>query len=86
MEMNVIEQHPKKLIAEFRGADHTLCNALKTELYNDEQVKTAAYSINHPLVGVPKFIIETKGKDPKKALAEAAKRVVAKTTKIKKFA
>ena len=84
MEMNVIEERPKKLVAEFEGADHTLCSALKTELYSDDQVKTAAYSINHPLVGVPRFIVETKGKDPKKALAEAAKRLAAKAAKIKK--
>ena len=84
MEIHVIEQHPEKIIAEMRGTDHTLCNALKTELYNDQKVKIAAYSVSHPLVGVPKFIVETKGKDPKKALSEAAKRVAEKTAKIKK--
>ncbi|MBD3209061.1 hypothetical protein GF367_01425, partial [Candidatus Woesearchaeota archaeon] len=35
-----------------------------------------AYNIDHPLIGIPKFIIETKGKtEPKKALTNACNRL-----------
>ena len=76
MEFNVVEELPKKLVAEIRGADHTLCNVLKMGLYGDKHVRTAAYSIKHPLVGVPTFIIETDGAvKPKDALVDAVSRL-----------
>lgn len=75
MEIHVIEKSAKKMIFTIKGADHTLCNPLKRELYNDESVKNASYTIEHPLVRVPKFIIETSGKEPEKALIDAAKRL-----------
>jgi DNA-directed RNA polymerase subunit L len=61
MEINVLEEKAKRLVFELKGEDHTLCNALREELWNDKSVTVAAYNINHPLVGVPKFIIETNG-------------------------
>ena len=85
MELNVLEDSPKNFIAEFKGADHTLCNALKTELWNNKHVKVATYSISHPLVGVPKFIVETDGEvKPRKALADAASKLAETAAKLKK--
>ncbi|MBW3015031.1 DNA-directed RNA polymerase subunit L [Candidatus Woesearchaeota archaeon] len=76
MELKVIEEGKNRLIVEIQGEDHTFCNALKKELWNDSHVKAAGYNISHPLVGEPRIIVETDGKvDPKKALAEAAKRL-----------
>lgn len=75
MEINVIEEKKNKLIFELKGSSHTLCNALKDELLNDSNVKIATYSIRHPLVGEPKFIVETDGVDPRKALTAAADRL-----------
>ena len=74
MEINVIEDKKNKIIFELEGATHTFCNLLKDELQNDDNVKVATYSIAHPLVGKPKFIVESSG-DAKKALTEAAKRI-----------
>jgi DNA-directed RNA polymerase subunit L len=62
------------MVFELRGTDHTFCNALKQELWNDETVKVAAYNIAHPLVGVPKFIVESSG-DVKEALLGASSRL-----------
>ncbi len=76
MEIHVLEKSSKKMVFTIKGADHTLCNPLKKELYNDEEVKNASYTIEHPLIRIPKFIVETKGKkDPVKALIDAAKRL-----------
>ncbi|MFH1174531.1 MAG: DNA-directed RNA polymerase subunit L [archaeon] len=76
METVVLEKTKKKLVFELKGADHTLCGALKQELYNDKAVKVATYSMSHPLTRIPKLIIETDGtKSPAKALIDAAKRI-----------
>jgi DNA-directed RNA polymerase subunit L len=74
MELNVLESKKHRIVFELRGADHTFCNALKQELWNDESIKVAAYNINHPLVGVPKFIVESTT-DAKAALLEASARL-----------
>ena len=44
-------------------------------MWNDNHVKAAGYNIEHPLVGVPHIIVETDGKDPKKAMIDAAGRL-----------
>ena len=75
MEIKVLEQKKNKLIIELKGETHSFCNALKKELWNDKHIKAAGYNIEHPLVGVPQIIIETDGKDPKKALIDAAGRL-----------
>ena len=76
MEIKVLEEDDSKLRFELVGEGHTLCNALREELWNDEHVKYAAYAIKHPLIGVPEFIVETDGKkSPRKALTDAAKRL-----------
>lgn len=75
MELVVLEKKKNRLVFELPGADHTFCNALKTELWNDEDVKVATYAIKHPLLAVPKFIVETKKGDAKDALLGASARL-----------
>ncbi len=75
MELKVLEQKKQRFVFELAGADHTLCNAIKTELLLDGDVKLATYAIKHPLIPMPKFIIETKGKDAMKALLDASSRL-----------
>ncbi|GIU69717.1 MAG: DNA-directed RNA polymerase subunit L [Candidatus Woesearchaeota archaeon] len=75
MEIKVIEKSKKKIIFDLIGADHTFSNALKKELWNDKNVKVSAYNIQHPLIGIPRIIVETEDKEPEKALIDAAKRL-----------
>ena len=75
MEINVVEKSKKRLVFDLKGADHTFSNALKKELWNDKSIKISAYSIEHPLLGLPRFILETDDKDPSKALTDAVKRL-----------
>jgi DNA-directed RNA polymerase subunit L len=85
MEINILEEKSKKLVFELKGENHTLCNALREELWNDKAVTVSAYNISHPLVGVPKFIIETDGeKEPKKALKDAIARLKKKNADLAK--
>ncbi len=75
MEIDVLDEKKDKIIFELKGTSHTLCNALKNELQNDSHVKVATYAVKHPLVNVPKMIVETDGANPRKVVADAAKRL-----------
>ena len=75
MELNVLEDSKNKLVVEIKGEGHALCNALKSELWKNKKVNIAGYNIAHPLVGVPKLVIETDSGKPKDALVDAAKKV-----------
>jgi DNA-directed RNA polymerase subunit L len=75
MELKVIESTKKKLVFDLVGADHTFSGALKKELWNDKAIKISAYNVEHPLIGVPRFIVETDDKDPQKVLIDAVKRL-----------
>ncbi len=83
MEINILEDKKNKLIFEIKGEDHTISNMLRKELWTDSHVKAAAYNIDHPLVGQPKFILQTDGEDPRKVLQAAAKRIQKQLAKFK---
>ncbi|MFA6889146.1 MAG: DNA-directed RNA polymerase subunit L [Candidatus Woesearchaeota archaeon] len=74
MKVTVLEQKKNKLHLEI-DADHTLCNILKKELWNDKDVHVSGYYTEHIQVGSPRFIIETTDKDPIDALRDAIKRL-----------
>lgn len=73
MEINVLEESKNRLVVELKGESHSFCNALKAEMWNNKKVKVTGYNIAHPLVGIPKLIIETDSGDPKKILVDAVK-------------
>lgn len=73
MELSVVEETPKRLVFEIKGQGHTLCNILKSKLWANKHVKVATYNIAHPLVGVPRMIVETDGEGkPRKVVGDAA--------------
>ena len=85
MEIKILDDKKNKLIIEVKGADHTLCNALKAELWNDKHVKIATYSIRHPQISLPQIIVETDGEEsPKNALINAVERLHKANAKFKK--
>lgn len=76
MDIVIKEQSKRRLIFELVGSTHTICNILKEELWNDKNVTVAAYNIDHPLIGTPRFIIETTSpQEPVKALKDAIARL-----------
>tara|TARA_Y100000310_G_C20379027_1_gene667147 strand:+ start:210 stop:479 length:270 start_codon:yes stop_codon:yes gene_type:complete len=86
MEFKVLEESKTKLVFQLIGETHTFCNLLKNELQNVKGVEIATYRIDHPLVGVPQFLIETKGVEPKKALQSALKAIKKNAEEFKKEA
>lgn len=71
MELKVLEESGKRMVFELEGESHSFCNALKEALWKVKGVDLASYRIEHPLKGTPKFIIETKGIEPREALKKA---------------
>ena len=85
MEIKILDDKKNKIILEVKGADHTLCNALKSELWNDKHVKIATYSIRHPQISVPQVIVETDGEEsPRNALINAVQKLHKTNEKFKK--
>ena len=85
MEVKILDDKKNRLMLEIKGADHTICNALKTELWNDKHVKIATYSIRHPQISIPQLIVETDGElSPKNALINAVQRLHKTNEKFKK--
>lgn len=85
MEIKILDDKKNRLMIEVKGSDHTLCNAIKTELYNDKHVKIATYSIRHPQISMPQMIVETDGEEsPKNALINAVQRLHKINEKFKK--
>ena len=77
MELVINEETPKRFVFEIKGQtlgqNHTLCNSLKSKLWENKHVKVATYIITHPLVGVPKMIVETDGEaKPRKIVTDSA--------------
>ena len=64
------------MIFEIKGENHTLSNLLEKELWKDEDVKAAGYNVAHPLIGIPRMVVETKGKETaREAVEDAIKRL-----------
>ena len=74
MEISVQESTKNRITFEVGGEGHSFCNLLKTEAWNDKEITVATYTISHPLIAKPRFIVEAKS-DPKKAIKGAAGRV-----------
>jgi len=60
MEINIVEEGKGKLEVEVIGEDHTICNALRDELWN-HNVEISAYNIEHPLISNPTMLVEGSG-------------------------
>lgn len=75
MDVKILEEKKNRLVFNIEGDGSTLANILKQELWNDEHVKAAGFNVEHPLINVPTFVVETDGADPKKTVVAAAKRV-----------
>lgn len=85
MEIKILDDKKNKIILEVKGADHTLCNIIKSELWSDKHVKIATYSIRHPQISVPQIIVETDGEEsPKNALINAVQKLHKTNEKFKK--
>ncbi len=85
MEMKIVEEGKNKLVFELTKVSHGFCNILKDQLWKGGHVKVAAYRVDHPLIGIPTFVVETDGSiSPKNVLLAAIKKLDGVADKLKK--
>lgn len=75
MQIDVIKASSSEMHFVMKGERHTLPNLLREKLLEDDSVEFAAYKLPHPLGNDSEFIVKTKGKNPKKAIADALKKI-----------
>ena len=73
MELEIKKSSANELLFLMKGERHTFTNLLRETLLKDSTVIFAAYSLPHPLGPDAEFVVKTKGKTAKKALADALK-------------
>jgi DNA-directed RNA polymerase subunit L len=77
MNIKIVEKKGNDLRVEIEGEGHTLCNAIKSALFEDEAVVFAGYRIEHALLSKPVLYIKTDGKkDPLVLLNETLKKLM----------
>ncbi len=76
MNIKIVEKKDNELRIEIEGEGHTLCNAIKSILFEDETLVFAGYRIEHTLLSKPILYIKTNGKkDPLVLLNETLKKL-----------
>ncbi len=83
MNLKILKEEKNILELQFFGEGHTLCNLLRQELCNDENISTASYTLKHPLISEANFIITTKSGKAKKHLQETLTTLKKKTKELK---
>ena len=87
MEVQFLIDEKEKIKIEIKNEGHTLCNPIVKELWKDDKVEVAGYSIDHSLVSNPLLTVE--GSDAKgslkKAIARLSKKVTGMDDKFKKI-
>ena len=84
MDIEVKKNATNELHFVMKGERHTFPNLLRETLLQDSSVTFAAYTLPHPLGNECEFVVKTKGKTAKKALADAAKQVEKKLAEFEK--
>lgn len=84
MEIEVVRKEGKDELLRIEGEDHTLANLLCSELYQDNAVQAASYTLDHPLTKIILFHISTEGKSPERAIEAAAERLIEKLQELKR--
>ena len=82
MKVTILEDNKTRVKFELKGETHTICNALRKELWADKDLIAAAYHLEHPMIGHPTFIVEHK-KDARKAVQSAVSRLIKQTEELK---
>jgi len=84
LEIKIEEKTDRKLKFVADGETHTLFNALRMALLEDEDVLFVAYKLEHPLKQRVIFVLQTKKGDPVEAIDRALKKLKEKFDEFKK--
>ena len=84
MEVKVVDKEKKRIVLELGGEDNTFANVMRKTLWEDEDVESAAYRIDHPLTGEPRLMVKTKKSLPVEAVKRAAEKVGRRASEFEK--
>jgi DNA-directed RNA polymerase II subunit RPB11 len=86
MEVQVVKKEDNEELLRIEGEDHTLANLLCAELYQDEAVRSASYTLDHPLTGAILLHLRTEGKSPEKVIVSITEHLIKKLQELKREA
>lgn len=75
MDIKILEKKKARLRFALKGESHMMANLLRTQLWKQKNVKTAVYSIKHPLLAVPEMLVETSAGEAKDAVVKSAESI-----------
>lgn len=81
MEVDVISDDKGCIEIEIAGEDHTLCNSIRREIYNENGDVIAGYNIEHPLISNPRMIVTSD--KPRKTILNAVDRLKSKNKELR---
>lgn len=73
MKMNIKTKEPHYIEIEITEVDRAFPEALRELVLEDDDVEFASYTVDHPQVGIPLFIVRTKKKNPTIVINHALK-------------
>ena len=68
MEVKLVKKEKDFIEVKIAGEGHTLCNAIRNELWDHKETSFASYNLTHPLVSMPVLVLKVKSGDPKQVL------------------
>ena len=75
MEIKIIKQDKNYLEFTVKGERHTFPNLLKSRLLQDSSVTFVSNKLEHTLLDTTHFVLRTSGKQPKKVIDDALKKI-----------
>ncbi len=82
VEIEILEEEKNKIKFKVKGETHTILNLIRNELFNDESVEFAGYTIEHPLVKDAIFTVSMSKGTPRTAIKKAIERLQKKLSKL----
>jgi DNA-directed RNA polymerase subunit L len=74
LQLELVEKGEGSRLVRIIGEDHTLCNLLRHELQEDDNVLAASYSTRHPITDHPMIFVKAE-KSPERVMADVAERI-----------
>jgi len=84
MEIEVINSEKNFIEFYLKGEKHSFPTLLKLYLLKDPAVVFAAYELDHPISGTPRFVVRTDGKAAAKVLEAAVKAILKDVDEMRK--
>jgi DNA-directed RNA polymerase subunit L len=76
LELNLLSEKGNTIEIELIDVNETLTQLLLDMLLASDEVETALYSINHPLLDKPKIIVKSKKLKPTTAIKKVTERII----------